>query len=87
LAFDNGLLYGYSATGQELTIDPATGSAIFKLNVAGTQAAGSGTANIYGSANKNSAPQKIPEPFTIIGTAIGGTAAFRMRKKLKAIAK
>jgi hypothetical protein len=24
-----------------------------------------------------------PEPFTIIGTLIGGTAAFRMRKKLK----
>jgi hypothetical protein len=25
----------------------------------------------------------VPEPFTIIGTCIGGTAAFRMRKKLK----
>ncbi|MCY7337684.1 MAG: PEP-CTERM sorting domain-containing protein [Chamaesiphon sp.] len=24
----------------------------------------------------------VPEPFTIIGTIIGGTAAFRMRKKL-----
>jgi hypothetical protein len=29
--------------------------------------------------------QSVPEPFTIIGTLIGGTAAFRMRKKLKAI--
>ena len=28
--------------------------------------------------------KKLPEPFTIIGTIIGGTAAFRMRKKLKA---
>ena len=27
----------------------------------------------------------VPEPFTIVGTLIGGTAAFRMRKKLKAI--
>ena len=26
----------------------------------------------------------VPEPFTVIGTLIGGTAAFRMRKKLKA---
>ena len=26
----------------------------------------------------------VPEPFTIIGTIIGGTAALRMRKKLKA---
>jgi hypothetical protein len=25
----------------------------------------------------------VPEPFTIIGTLIGGTAAFRMRKILK----
>jgi hypothetical protein len=25
----------------------------------------------------------VPEPFTIIGTLVGGTAAFRMRKKLK----
>ena len=29
----------------------------------------------------------VPEPFTIIGTLIGGTAAFRMRKKLKASSK
>jgi hypothetical protein len=27
--------------------------------------------------------QQVPEPFTIIGTLVGGTAAFRMRKKLK----
>jgi hypothetical protein len=36
-----------------------------------------GTGGSYGVA---AAP--IPEPFTIIGTIIGGTAAFRMRKKL-----
>lgn len=29
-------------------------------------------------------PTEVPEPFTIIGTLVGGTAAFRMRKKLKA---
>ena len=28
--------------------------------------------------------QSVPEPFTIVGTLIGGTAALRMRKKLKA---
>jgi hypothetical protein len=27
----------------------------------------------------------VPEPFTIVGTLVGGTAAMRMRKKLKAI--
>ncbi len=31
--------------------------------------------------------KKLPEPFTIIGTILGGTAAFRMRKKLKAASK
>jgi hypothetical protein len=29
----------------------------------------------------------VPEPFTIIGTILGGTAAMRMRKKLAAVAK
>ncbi len=30
---------------------------------------------------------KVPEPFTVIGTLIGGTAAFRLRKKLKSTIK
>jgi hypothetical protein len=33
----------------------------------------------FGTAN----PTSVPEPFTVIGTLVGGTAAFRMRKKLK----
>jgi hypothetical protein len=32
-------------------------------------------------------PTAIPEPFTIIGTLVGGTAALRMRKKLTGSAK
>jgi hypothetical protein len=31
-------------------------------------------------------PVNVPEPFTVIGTLIGGIAAFRMRKKIEAIA-
>ena len=34
----------------------------------------------------NSASTAVPEPFTIIGTLIGGTVATRLRKKLKATA-
>ena len=34
----------------------------------------------------STASAAVPEPFTIIGTLVGGTAAFRMRKKLKASA-
>jgi hypothetical protein len=35
-----------------------------------------------GSATPGNGGQGVPEPFTIIGTLIGGTAALRMRKKL-----
>jgi hypothetical protein len=34
-----------------------------------------------------SSPTAVPEPLTIIGTIIGGTAAMRMRKKLKSAGK
>lgn len=34
----------------------------------------------------STASTAVPEPFTIIGTIIGGTAALRLKKKLKAIA-
>ena len=34
----------------------------------------------------SASPTAVPEPFTIIGTIIGGTAAFRMRKKLSSSA-
>lgn len=37
--------------------------------------------------NSASTPTAVPEPFTIIGTIIGGTAVLRMRKKLKVIGK
>jgi hypothetical protein len=32
-------------------------------------------------------PQEVPEPFTIIGTLVGGSAALRMRKNLKSSTK
>jgi hypothetical protein len=35
----------------------------------------------------NASAVSVPEPFTIIGSLIGGTAALRMRKKLKSITK
>lgn len=38
----------------------------------------------YGLASTSTA---VPEPFTIIGTLVGGTAALRMRKQLKGAAK
>jgi hypothetical protein len=34
---------------------------------------------------KDGVPVPVPEPFTIVGTLISGVAAFKMRKKLKAI--
>ena len=43
--------------------------------------------NVYtltGSITQAGTPTSVPEPFTIVGTLIGGTAALRLRKKLKA---
>jgi hypothetical protein len=37
-----------------------------------------------GNANTLVPGAEVPEPFTIVGTLVGGTAALRMRKKLKA---
>jgi hypothetical protein len=47
---------------------------------------GAFTTTIIGSGNI-SAATAAPEPFTIIGTLVGGTAAMRMRKKLKSVNK
>jgi hypothetical protein len=45
-----------------------------------------GTANqiLFDNVNFNpvNSSTQVPEPFTVIGTLVGGTAAFRMRKKL-----
>lgn len=43
--------------------------------------------SVYAVVTNKVASTTVPEPFTIIGTLVGGTAAFRMRKKLKAVAK
>ena len=49
-----------------------------------TQTSG-GSSFVYDDLSFNSGtPTSVPEPFTVIGTLIGGTAAIRIRKKLKA---
>ena len=44
--------------------------------------AGSGPALIDNIQLGTATAQSVPEPFSIIGTLVGGTAAFRIRKKL-----
>lgn len=56
------------------------GPGTFSLTLA--SAAGSLPAGY--SARLNQAETPIPEPFTVVGTLIGGAAAWSMRKKLKA---
>lgn len=46
--------------------------------------AGTYSNTIDGPGNITGAAAAVPEPFTIIGTLVGGTAALRLRKKLKA---
>jgi hypothetical protein len=51
-----------------------------------TDLPGTGGGTFSGQVSAQAA-QSVPEPFTIIGTIVGGTAAFRMRKKLADINK
>ncbi len=44
----------------------------------------SGTFSVSGSIDPATS---VPEPFTVIGTLVGGTAAFRMKKKLQEVNK
>jgi hypothetical protein len=69
LSLTNGL--GTIANGLDSTVSNTLG-----INLQDTFIAGGGTYGVIAS------PTAIPEPFTVIGTIIGGTVAFRMRKKL-----
>jgi hypothetical protein len=61
--------------------NPQSGTLSFRSNTPGFY--GVIIDNVILSSNATA----VPEPFTIIGTIIGGTVAIRMRKKLKTIAK
>jgi Protein of unknown function (DUF642) len=71
----------FTATSSSTTI------AFFNGVPAGSNAFNSGN-NFVGLDNVQistvSSPTSVPEPFTTIGTLVGGAAAFRMRKKFKA---
>jgi hypothetical protein len=79
LALDGTNLFGYTFDGKELSINQTNGQGTFIRNIIGNTA--------IGGAASFSSPvppvQQAPEPFTIIGTLVGGTAAVRMRRKLK----
>lgn len=81
--FEGGQLFGYTADRRQIKIDLATGAGTFDRNITGTSLTIGGAASLA-STGPTAA---VPEPFTIIGTLIGGTAALRIRKKLKAVTK
>jgi hypothetical protein len=75
-------LTGTGSGSQQTVVVPIGATRLFLASADGT-----GWSNNSGAFNVNvttDAPTTaVPEPFTIIGTLIGGTAAVRMRKKLK----
>ena len=90
LAFDpNGNLFVSAPSSTFVHGLGVTGS-IYEITPGGVVSTLSNSTNAFGLAFapsiSTSSPTSVPEPFTIIGTLIGGTAAFRMRKKLTAIA-
>jgi hypothetical protein len=70
---------------QALTV--GTSYFLVKTGIGGGQQ-GTYSNTISGAGNITAvASTSVPEPFTIIGTLVGGTAAMRMRKKLKFVNK
>jgi hypothetical protein len=71
-----------SSLDYQFTTTLATGTNYFLVSTGYNNGdSGAFTTTITGPGNVLTA---VPEPFTIIGTIVGGTAALRMRKKLAA---
>jgi hypothetical protein len=80
--FEGGQLFGYTSDLKQIKINLATGAGTFDRDVTGTSLTIGGAASLA-TTGPTVPTAAVPEPFTIIGTLIGGTAALRMRKKLK----
>jgi hypothetical protein len=80
--FEGGQLFGYTDDRRQIKIDIATGLGEFDRNITGTNLTIGGAASLP-STGSTPPIASVPEPLTVIGTLIGGTAALRLRKKLK----
>jgi hypothetical protein len=83
-----------SAAGTGLPAGSPTGNPVFSAIDGDVSLIGNNTTNFDSSGYATTAAgfgkyqsTKIPEPFTVIGSLIGGGVALRMRKKLKATSK
>ncbi len=79
--FEGGQLFGYTDDRRQIKIDLATGAGTFDRDVTGTSLTIGGAASLATITPPQ--PTAVPEPFTIVGTLVGGSAALRMRKQLK----
>jgi hypothetical protein len=66
-----------------VTDDASNQIAGLQFSLIGAEASGFAIDNVRFNASVNNPVQEVPEPFTIVGTIVGGSAAMRMRKKLK----
>jgi hypothetical protein len=65
LSFDNGQLFGFTADGKRIAIDPATGKSLFDANVAGISGQISGASSISRGGVLSSVPGKLVSPDSI----------------------
>jgi hypothetical protein len=72
----------FSTITRSFTVSSATSAGLI-FDHAGGDNVGILLDNVVLSSNASTPPTAVPEPFTIIGTLVGGTAAVRIRKKLK----
>jgi hypothetical protein len=75
----SGLYYGFIAQNAGETFTRLT----FGNTASGTDVFGFDDLTVGNLSQVSNPTTAVPEPFTVIGSIIGGTAAFRMKKKLK----
>jgi hypothetical protein len=89
---DTGFFFSNNATTlSQLFTSLNTGSIVFRVSDTDpgdqfydfTQGLSASVVNVGTGPVVTPPSQQVPEPFTIIGTLMGGAAAFRMRKRLK----
>ncbi|MEG3966136.1 hypothetical protein QUA00_00555 [Microcoleus sp. T2B6] len=84
LAFDNGNLFGYTGSGDQIVIDPATGKGTFSKKVvddSGSQVTTWGAASAPSAGNPTTS---VPEPTSVFGSLLAFSAFIaKMRMKRK----
>ncbi len=76
--------FGNNSAGFGTITTPFNGAGDFGVNALGAKRTSAFAFDILNVTTASAASTPVPEPFTIVGTLLGGASALRMRKRFKA---